>query len=116
VSRRSDELTAEIQAHLEKNRRLRAQLELNEQLILDGLSKLQGGTRMPEILAGQPIQKALVATDAAVAGLFDSRQKVRRLIIGSALDDGMSVEELATTFGVTPDRVRSTGLEQLHQG
>ena len=116
MSHRRDDLTAEIEAHLDKNLQLRAQLEVNEQMIREGLSKLRGGTRMPEILAGQPIPEALVATDAAVAGLFDSRQRVRRLIIGMALDDGMSVEELATTFGVTPDRVRSTGLEQLHQG
>jgi len=116
VPHRPAELIAEVNAHLERNRQLRAQLEANEQLMRDGLAKLTEHVRMTEILTGLPIHEAIVATDIAVSGLFESRHRVRKLIIGMALDDGMSVEQLATTWGVTPDRVRSSGLEQLHPG
>jgi hypothetical protein len=113
VSDRREALSTELRAHLEVILQLRAQLDDNHRLIQDALSMIEDGALMTEIFAQIPLAEGIAATDGAVSELFESRHRVRRLVIGLALNDGMSVEQLASTFGVTPDRVRSSALGQI---
>jgi hypothetical protein len=59
-----------------------------------------------------PIRSAESTANEAANELFRARLNLRKVTVCAALDDGMSVEELAHMFGVTPDMVMTISLEQ----
>ena len=59
------------------------------------------------ILREIPIHAAQRAADEAMMDLFDARDRVRKVIICEGLEDGMGVEQLASTFHLSPDLISS---------
>jgi hypothetical protein len=54
-----------------------------------------------------PIYVSQVAADNAMMVLFDARDRVRKVVICEGLEDGMTVEQLAAMFHLSPDVISS---------
>jgi hypothetical protein len=93
-------------AHLcDANRALRLRLEENEGLMSTALAMTSEGVSAPAILDAIDVHAAQQAADEAMVVLFDARDRVRKVAIGEGLEDGMSVEQLAQTFHLSPDQI-----------
>lgn len=106
-------LVAALVELAEANHQLRLILKENEQFITDGIAFLEQDTPISEILDRIPVMTGQANSDEAFAKLFNARQKMRRLLVGAALDEGIPVETLASLLGVRPDLVQSYAAEQL---
>jgi hypothetical protein len=59
------------------------------------------------VLEEIPVYAAEIAADAAMMNLFEARDRVRKVVICDALEDGMTVEQLAAMFHRAPDLISS---------
>jgi hypothetical protein len=89
------------------NRALRLRLEENENLISRALAMLSENVTVSAVLQELPVYAAEIAADEAMMALFEARDRVRKVVICEALDDGMSVEQLAAMFHRAPDLISS---------
>lgn len=91
----------------DSNRALRLRLEENENLISRALAMLGENVTVSAVLHELPVYAAEIAADEVMMALFEARDRVRKVVICEALDDGMSVEQLAAMFHRTPDLISS---------
>ncbi len=93
-------------AHLcESNRALRRCLEQNEGVLLEAHAMTSGGVNASAILKEIPFHAAQTTADEAMMALFEARDRVRKIVVCEALEDGMTVEQLATMFHLSPDLI-----------
>lgn len=89
------------------NRALRLRLEENESLIRRAVALTSEGVSTSAVLEEIPVHAAQVAADEAMMVLFDARDRVRKVVICEGLEDGMTIEQLAAMFHVSPDLISS---------
>lgn len=84
-------------------RALRLRLEENEGLVGRALAMTNEGAGASVVLGEIPAYAAQMAADEAMIALFEARDQVRKVVISAGLEDGMTVEQLATMFHLSPD-------------
>ena len=94
-----------IEALIGAHRELRMRLEDNERILNRALVELAEGTRVAHAMRAVPSIEARAASEAAVQALYAARHRVREAVIGAALQEGMSITEVAAEYGVAPDVV-----------
>lgn len=94
-----------IEGLIEANRALRIRLKANERILRRALLTLADGTGVARTLRTIPSIDARAAAEIAVKELYEARHEVRRAVIGTALDEGMTVAEVAASFGIPPEQV-----------
>ena len=61
------------------------------------------GAGASALLREIPAYAAQMAADEAMIALFEARDRTRKVVICEGLEDGMTVEQLATMFHLSPD-------------
>jgi hypothetical protein len=65
------------------------------------------GMRASALLEELPVYAAQTAADDTMMALFEARDQLRKVVICEALEDGMTIEQLAAMFHLSPDLVSS---------
>ena len=100
-------LTAALTQLCDSNRALRLRLEENESLIRRAMAMTSESVTASAVLEEIPVHAAQMAADEAMIDLFDTRDRVRKVVICEGLEDGMTIKELATMFHLSPDQISS---------
>jgi hypothetical protein len=85
----------------------RTQLEDNERLLRESIVRVESGVAIGEILHSLPTVEERAANREAVQTFYARRAELRDVIIKAALDEGMSVSDLAAEFGIPHDVIAS---------
>jgi hypothetical protein len=85
----------------------RTQLEENERLLRESIVQIESGVTIGEILHSLPTVEERAANRGAVQTYYAKRVELRDVIIKAALDEGMTVSELAAEFGIPHDVIAS---------
>ena len=85
----------------------RTQLEDNERLLRQSIERVESGVSIGEILRSLPTVEERAANREAVQTFYAKRAELRDVIIKAALDEGMTVSELAAVFGIPHDVIAS---------
>ena len=91
----------------DSNRALRLRLEENENLIRRALVMTSESVGASAVVEEIQVYAAQMAVDEAMVALFDARDRVRKVVICEGIEDGMTVEQLAVMFHVSPDLISS---------
>ncbi len=89
------------------NRAMRLRLEENEELLHKATAMTSEGMRASALLEELPVYAAQTAADDTMMALFEARDQLRKVVICEALEDGMTIEQLAAMFHLSPDLVSS---------
>jgi len=100
-------VVAAINELIEANRVTRSQLEDNERLLRESVVCVEAGVPIGEILRSLPTVEERAANREAVRSFYAKRAELRDTIIKAALDEGMTVSDLAATFGIPHDVIAS---------
>lgn len=65
------------------------------------------GMRASVLLKELPVYEAQIAVDDTMMALFEARDQLRKVVICEALEDGMTIEQLASMFHLSPNLVSS---------
>jgi len=84
---------------------LRRHLEINEGLLALALESIDDGMTIKETIAAVPSIKERRAAEENMQHLYSVRREVRKTVIAAAIDEGMTVPEIATSYGIPVDRV-----------
>jgi hypothetical protein len=63
------------------------------------------------VLGRFSVYEAESAANERATDLFHARQHLRRVVVGAAIDDGVSIEELASEFHVSIDLIASYSMD-----
>jgi hypothetical protein len=88
------EATAELRRHLESNERLHGR----------ALESLDAGMTIKETMANIPSFEERKAAEDSMQHLYSVRHQVREAVITAAVEEGMSVPEIAAAYGLPVDR------------
>ncbi len=66
---------------------------------------LADGTGVARTLRTIPSIDAWTAAEVAVTELYEARHEVRWVVMGAVLDEGMTVADVAASFGIPPEQV-----------
>jgi len=100
-------VVASINVLIEANLAARAQLEENERLLRESIAHVESGMAIGEILQSLPTVEERAANREAVQTFYARRAELRDVIIQAALDEGMTVSDLAAAFGIPHDVIAS---------
>jgi hypothetical protein len=89
------------------NGHLRANLEVNDQVLAEAELRLKQGQSITATLRLLPSLSDRMAAENAVSELYGARHNMRRAVVAAALKDGMSVGELANRVELTPEQVQT---------
>ena len=89
------------------NRHLRVNLETNEQILAEAELRLKRGSSITSTLRLLPSLSDRQAAEVAVTELYNARHNMRRAVVAAALNEGMSVGELANRIDLTPEQVQT---------
>ena len=92
---------------IEANLVARAQLEDNERLLRRSMAQLEAGVTIGDTLRSLPTVEERAANTEAVRTFYARRSDLRTAIVKAALDEGMSVTDLAAVFGIPHDVIAS---------
>ena len=92
---------------IEANLVARAQLEENERLLRLSISRIEEGASIGETLRSLPTVEERSANTTAVRSFYARRSDLRTAIIRAALDEGMTVSDLAAVFGIPHEVIAS---------
>ena len=93
----------------------RARLEASKAMLLEATDMLHSGTSVPDTIRILAVHDFEVAAIASMNELMSARRKLRRIVVGAAVEAGMPLEELASMFEVRPDLLASYVAEQAHR-
>lgn len=91
----------------DSNRALRLCLEENEKIIRRALEMTDEGVSVPAMLDELPVYEGQKASDEAMMALYEARDRIRKVIICEGLEAGLTVEQLAAMFHLSPDLISS---------
>ena len=89
---------------IEANRNVRTVLARAEELLAQGVARLEAGERPTEILATVPASAQRQATQDALDGAAAARHELRLQMIAACLADGMTPRQIADAWGVSRQR------------
>jgi hypothetical protein len=90
---------------LQANEDLRQHLDSYDYILLDGLEKYRAGMRISDVVRTMPTADATIGSEVEVIEVFEARRKFRMNLVAVLLDDGMSVNEIASIFNVTIESI-----------
>jgi len=99
------DVPSSIEGLIQANQTLRSQLKANERILRRALLMLADGTGVARTLQAFPSIDARAAAESAVKALYEARHEVRVAVIAAALDEGMTIAEIAASFGIPPEQV-----------
>ena len=91
---------------MKANRELRQRLDDYDVVIQESLEKYRTGMRIRDVLRTMPPADANVGSEVEVIEVFEARRNLRRALVAALLADGMSVDEIASTFKVSIVSIR----------
>ncbi len=65
------------------------------------------GVSVPAMLDELPVYEGQKASDEAMMALYEARDRIRKVIICEGLEAGLTVEQLAAMFHLSPDLISS---------
>jgi len=83
---------------------LRRHLQSNERLHILALESLDAGLTIKETMAAIPSFEERKAAEDSMQHLYSVRHQVREAVITAAVEEGMSVPEIAAAYGLPVDR------------
>ena len=89
------------------NRALRRCLEENEKIIRRALEMTDEGVSVPAMLDELPVYEGQKPSDEAMMALYEARDRIRKVTICEGLEAGLTVEQLAAMFHLSPDLISS---------
>jgi hypothetical protein len=96
-------LEAAVEGMLAALRKARGQLDDLDGVLVEGLARVRGGGDLAEALDLVPPVRERKATDDALGDLFEARLHLRQSVIYAALEDGMSIDIIASKLQVSAD-------------
>src|SRR5665213_1392388 len=93
-------VTEAISALIESNRQLRSRLQLQERLLKSALHRIGSGESIAGPPGGIPTVDDRHQSEDAVRVFYARRSEVREAIVAAALDEGLTVAEVASAFGI----------------
>jgi len=88
----------------EATAQLRRHLESNERLHIRALESLDAGLSIKETMAAIPSFEERKTAEDSMQHLYSVRHQVREAVITAAVEEGMSVPEIAVAYGLPVDR------------
>lgn len=101
------EVTAAVKELIQANLTAREQLEENERLLRSALASIEGGASIETTLRAMPTIEERAANSEAVRSFYERRIDLRTATIKAALDEGMTVTDLAAVFGIPYEVIAS---------
>ncbi len=83
---------------------LRRRLEINEGLLTRALKSIDAGMTIKETIAAIPSFEERRAAEESMQHLYAVRREVRETVIAAAIEEGMTVPEIATAYGIPVER------------
>jgi len=108
-TRREVETAAE--AFIDAIAHLRHQLEINEALVHEALDQFRAGATMAHTMTAVPSAEARAGAQEAVRGFYSCKNRMRVAVTTAALEEQMSVAEIAEMFTIPHDVVASISAE-----
>jgi hypothetical protein len=94
---------AAVEGMLAAIRNARGQLDDLDGVLVEGLARARSGASLAEALDLVPPVRERKATDDAFGDLFEARLHLRQSVIYAALEDGMSIDIIASKLHVSAD-------------
>jgi hypothetical protein len=88
----------------EATAQLRRHLESNERLHIRALESLDAGMTIQETMASIPSFGERKAAEDSMQRLYSVRHQVREAVVTAAVEEGMSVPQIAAAYGLPVDR------------
>ena len=101
------EVITAIKELIRANLSAREQLEENERLLRSALACIEEGTSIETTLRAMPTIEERAANSEAVRSFYERRIDLRTATIKAALDEGMTVTDLAAVFGIPYEVIAS---------
>jgi hypothetical protein len=98
-------VTAAIEELIEAYQVLRQRILVNEAILTEALEQISGGAGVGETLMTIPSLRERRAAEEAVLSLYDTRHKLRKVVIRSAVAEGLGLGDLAKAYGISLDTV-----------
>jgi len=103
--RPDSELEDKARKVLEENRLLREHLDQYDAVIRECIGKYRSGIQMQDIVRSMSSADLTIGAATEVMGLFDARRAFRSALVAALVVDGMSLEEVASTFKVSVESI-----------
>jgi hypothetical protein len=103
--RPDSELEDKAMKVLEENRLLREHLDQYDAVIRECIGKYRSGVQMQDIVRSMSSADLTIGAATEVMGLFDARRAFRSALVAALVVDGMSLEEVASTFKVSVESI-----------
>jgi hypothetical protein len=98
-------VTEAIAALIESNRQLRSRLQLQERLLKSALMRIGNGESIAGTMIAIPTVDDREQSEDAVRLFYARRSDVREAVVEAALDEGLTVAEVASAFGIHHEQV-----------
>jgi hypothetical protein len=105
VTSPEEEIILAIQELIEANREARRVMLAGERILARGIERIRAGERVTETLGHTPAGPQRQATQDANHRIEAARHRVRLLLIGQCLHEGMRPWEIADAWGMSRQRV-----------
>ena len=105
------EVEAAAASFIEAIAHLRRQLEINEDLVHQALDFFRSGASMARTMTEVPSAEARASAQDAVRAFYAGKNRMRVAITTAALEEGLSVAEIAEVFTIPHDVVASISAE-----
>jgi hypothetical protein len=96
-------LEAAVEGVLAAIRNARGQLDDLDGVLVEGLARVRSGANLGEALDLVPPVRERKATDGTFGDLFEARLHLRQSVIYAALEDGMTIDVIASKLQVSAD-------------
>jgi DNA-directed RNA polymerase specialized sigma24 family protein len=105
------EVEAAAEAFIDAIADLRRQLEINEALVHQALNHFRSGASMARTMTEVPSAGARASAQDAVRSFYAGKNRMRVAVTTAALEEGLSVAEIAEVFTIPHDVVASISAE-----
>lgn len=99
------DVTAAIEELIEAYQVVRHRILVNEGILTEALEQINGGAGVGQTLMTIPSLRERRAAEEAVLSLYDTRHKLRKVVIRTAVAEGLGVGDLAKAYGISLDSV-----------
>jgi len=96
-------LEAAVEGMLSAIRTARGQLDDLDGVLVEGLARVRSGANLAEAIDLIPPVRERKATEDTLGDLFEARLHLRQSVIYAALEDGMSIDVIASKLQVSAD-------------
>jgi hypothetical protein len=102
-----DEVVVAIRGLIDANLETRCQLAENECLLRESLRRMHAGEAIVSILRSLPTERERAANIETVRNYYERRHHLRRATVRAALDEGITIADLADLYAVPVELIAS---------